>query len=32
VLIEVSYCGLCGSDIHMVFDLEVPLVGHVLGH
>jgi len=32
VLIEVSYCGLCGSDLHMVFDPEVPPVGRVLGH
>ena len=32
VRIEVAYCGVCGSDLHLFFDPPDPLTGHVLGH
>ncbi|MCX4091985.1 zinc-dependent alcohol dehydrogenase [Nocardia sp. alder85J] len=32
VRIEVAYCGLCGSDVHLFFDPPEPTVGHILGH
>lgn len=33
VLIDVAYCGICGSDLHMLrmSEARVP-AGHVLGH
>lgn len=32
VRIDVAYCGMCGSDLHLFFDPPDPLTGHVLGH
>lgn len=32
VTVDVAYNGVCGSDLHLVFDPPEPLVGHVLGH
>ena len=32
VRIDVAYCGVCGSDLHLFFDPPDPLTGHVLGH
>lgn len=32
VRIDVAYCGVCGSDLHLFFDAPDPLAGHVLGH
>lgn len=32
VRVDVAYCGVCGSDLHMFFDAPEPLVGQVLGH
>ncbi|MEE2032023.1 zinc-dependent alcohol dehydrogenase [Rhodococcus chondri] len=32
VRIDVAYCGVCGSDLHLFFDSPEPLAGHVLGH
>ncbi|MGW4477429.1 zinc-binding dehydrogenase [Rhodococcus triatomae] len=32
VTVDVAYNGVCGSDLHLLFDAPDPLVGHVLGH
>jgi (R,R)-butanediol dehydrogenase / meso-butanediol dehydrogenase / diacetyl reductase len=32
VTVDVAYNGVCGSDLHLLFDPPDPLVGHVLGH
>lgn len=32
VSIDVAFNGVCGSDLHFVFDPPEPMVGHVLGH
>ena len=32
VRIDVAYCGVCGSDLHLFFDTPEPMSGHVLGH
>lgn len=32
VAIDVAYCGLCGSDVHLLFDSPEPLASHTLGH
>jgi (R,R)-butanediol dehydrogenase/meso-butanediol dehydrogenase/diacetyl reductase len=30
--VDVAFCGLCGSDLHMFFGTPEPLTGHILGH
>lgn len=32
VRVDVAYCGVCGSDLHLFFDTPEPMAGHVLGH
>lgn len=32
VCVDVAYCGLCGSDLHLLFDVPTPMAGHILGH
>ena len=32
VLLDVSYCGVCGSDLHMLGAPDGLPPGHVLGH
>lgn len=32
VRVDVAYCGVCGSDLHLFFDTPEPMSGHVLGH
>ncbi|WP_298807107.1 alcohol dehydrogenase catalytic domain-containing protein [uncultured Gordonia sp.] len=32
VRVDVAYCGVCGSDLHLFFDTPEPMTGHVLGH
>lgn len=32
VRVDVAFCGLCGSDLHMFFGAPEPLTGHILGH
>jgi (R,R)-butanediol dehydrogenase / meso-butanediol dehydrogenase / diacetyl reductase len=32
VRVDVAFCGLCGSDLHMFFAAPEPLTGHILGH
>lgn len=32
VTLEVAFCGLCGSDLHLMFGPAEPMAGHVLGH
>jgi (R,R)-butanediol dehydrogenase / meso-butanediol dehydrogenase / diacetyl reductase len=32
VRVDVAFCGLCGSDLHMFFGAPEPLTDHILGH
>jgi (R,R)-butanediol dehydrogenase/meso-butanediol dehydrogenase/diacetyl reductase len=32
VRVDVAFCGLCGSDLHIFFDAPEPMTGHILGH
>jgi (R,R)-butanediol dehydrogenase/meso-butanediol dehydrogenase/diacetyl reductase len=32
VRLDVAYCGMCGSDLHLFFDTPEPMTGQGLGH